>query len=168
MTLAIIRARCEEVGDCWIWQRATCATGYPIMTIARRCHLVRRIAVEASGRALKPRQPVGSRCGDKLCVNPDHLFPSTTAAIARKAARAGAFSAPTRGAKIAQARRGTMKLTQEQVREIRASTESGPALALRYGVNRSLVQRIRSGNAWRDYASPFAGLLAANEGRKRA
>ena len=47
----------------------------------------------------------------------------------------------------------------EQVREIRLSEDSGPVLAERYGVNRSLIGGIRRGTAWRDYSNPFAGLM---------
>ena len=39
------------------------------------------------------------------------------------------------------------------------STESGPALADRYGVNRSLINRIKRGDAWKDYTNPFGGLM---------
>lgn len=169
VSLQHVRERCEEVGDCWIWQRCTNHMGYPVMRIGGTMRLVRRVAVEASGRALLPRQPVAVRCGERGCVNPEHLFPSSESAIAKKAAKRGAWSSPMRGAKIAQARRTTMaKLTLEQAREIRASSDSGPVLAARYGVNRSLVSRIRRGDAWREYmGNPFAGLFAANDARRR-
>ena len=54
---------------------------------------------------------------------------------------------------------------------IRASTETERVLAAEYGVNRSVIGGIRRGDRWKDYASPFAGLLqrqAANENRRRA
>lgn len=170
VSLKDVRERCEEVGECWIWQRATDGLGYPIMKVDGAMRLVRRVVVQASGRVLQPRQPVGVRCDDRLCVHPEHVYPSSVRAIAKKAAKQGAFSKPTRGAKIAKAKRASSKakLTLEQAREIRASSDSGPVLALRYGVNKSLINRIRSGDAWRDYTgNPFAGLVAANDGRRR-
>lgn len=163
ITLQIIHDRCDEVGDCWLWKDATGAQGYPI--IRRRpggCQLVRRVVVALDGRPAMARQPVASTCGEKLCCNPAHLAPSTIAAVAKKAAANGSFSRPERAARIAASKRksDSAKLTMEQAREIRASTESGPVLAERYGVNRSLIGGIRRGQAWRDYSNPFAGLGA--------
>ena len=43
---------------------------------------------------------------------------------------------------------GKSKLTDDDVRAIRGSTESNAALARRLGVDRSTVRRARSGEAW--------------------
>lgn len=165
--------RSDEIGDCWIWKGAVGDTGYPIMKIRGcGCQLVRRLAAKMAGHKLKPRQPVVTTCDEKLCVNPAHCKPSTTAAVAQRAADRGAFSQRARGSKIAAARRnGGSKITMEDAIAIRNSDESGPVLAARYGIHRSQVNNIKRGEAWKDYHSPFAGLftgLAANEGRKRA
>ncbi len=165
--------RSDEVGDCWIWSQAASSGGYPIMKMRGcGCVLARRLAAQLAGHELAPRQPVETTCGEKLCVNPDHCKPSTIKAIGKKAGKAGAWSTPQRSAKIAAAKRAKGKLTVEQAAEIRASSESGPVLAARYGVDKSMVNNIKRGTAWKDYSSPFAGLftgLAANDsGRKRA
>ena len=68
-----------------------------------------------------------------------------------------------RTAKIAKTRRHSnvnKKLDIDKAREIRMSTESGPVLAARYGVNRSLISRIKRGTDWKDYANPYAALGA--------
>lgn len=41
------------------------------------------------------------------------------------------------------------KLTEQQAREIKASTERTKVLMERYGVAKTSIQRIRSGKAWR-------------------
>lgn len=163
MTLDDIKARCEEVGDCWIWQGATSQTGYPIVKVnGEGCRLVRRVVLGLKGVCLKKRQPTVTTCNDKLCVCPNHVKSSNPSSVGRMAAKRGAFSSPARGAKIAKVRRAAAdaKLTEEQAREIRMSPESGPALAARYGVNRSRIQAIKRGAAWKEYTdNPFAGLL---------
>jgi len=162
ITLKMIHDRCDEVGDCWIWKDAVGKHGYPIMR--RRpsgCLLVRRVAVALGGRPAQPRQPVACTCDEKRCCNPAHLKPSTPAAVAKAAAAKGAFSSMARSAKIAQSKRASAKLTLEIAREIRASEDSGPALAERYGVTRSMIGIIRRGAAWRDYSNPFTGLIGA-------
>jgi hypothetical protein len=39
------------------------------------------------------------------------------------------------------------------------STENSRALAARFGVSKSTICNIRSGRAWKDISSPWAGLL---------
>lgn len=157
----------EQRGSCWIWTGAVSDNGYPIIHYRRPgagsaqvgCQLVRRVVVRLNGGKLAPRQPVGCTCDEKLCVHPSHLFPSTTSKISQKAAKRGAFSSPTRGARIAASRRGKMKLNIDKAREIRVSSESGPVLAARYGVNKSMVNNIKAGRSWKEYGL-FAGLGA--------
>ena len=44
ITIDQIRARCAEVGDCWIWQNAVSNTGYPIIKVKGcNCQFVRRV-----------------------------------------------------------------------------------------------------------------------------
>jgi len=162
ITVKDLKDRSDEIGDCWIWNQGTSANGYPQMKpVGCGCKLVRRLAVELAGKALAPRQPVDTTCGEKLCVNPDHMRPTTPKAVGRRAAARGAFSTPSRGARISAARKaGRVKLTDEQVAQIRASDEPETTLGPRFGVNRSYIGRIRRGQDRKDYSNPFAGLGA--------
>ncbi|GKS91206.1 hypothetical protein [Acidovorax sp. SUPP2539] len=163
ITLDQIYSRCEEVGDCWIWQGATSDTGYPIMKRhGGPCLLVRRVVMQLTNRPPAARQPVTAACEDKRCCSPKHLRLSTPSKVGKRAAANGAFSSPARGAKIAAARRAAsgVKLTLDQAQEIRLSTESGPVLAERYKIHRSQVNSIKRGEAWKDYSNPFARLGA--------
>ncbi len=68
LTLAHIKARTEEVGDCWIWQQGA-TNGYPQMKVQGRCcKLVRRMVVEIEGRPAEPRQP-GSLPAVRRCAS---------------------------------------------------------------------------------------------------
>ena len=159
ITIQEIKARTDEVGDCWIWQKCT-SSGYPQIKVAGcACKLVRRIVVALDGRPAEPRQPVITTCGEQKCVNPAHLRSSTISAVGKRAAAAGGWKGKARGSKIAAKKRATGKLTMEIAREIRMSVESGPVLSARYGVDKSLVNRIKRGHAWKDYTNPFGGLM---------
>lgn len=155
-----IRSRTAEEGSCWIWRLGVDAGGYPQMSVkGYACKSVRRLALIAVGRPPAPRMPVTAKCNCKTCVNPDHLVQSTTKVIAVAAAKRGAFSRPDRAAKIAAAKRPLGKLTMDKAREIRLRTEPAHVLGPIYGVDKSLITRIRAGKCWREYSSPFAGLL---------
>lgn len=161
----------DEYGDCLIWRGAKNTTGgYPVMKTDSKNELVRRLVFTLNGGTLKPRQPVAMLCGEKCCVNPAHMKSSSTREIAQMAAKRGAFVNPTRGAKIAQKRRAsdTAKLTMEVAREIRMSNETGPVLAARYGVNKTVINGIKAGKRWKDYRNPFAQLMAQNDHARRA
>ena len=160
LQLMALIERTEEYGDCILWTGATSNRGHPIYKpYGCPCTLVRRAVFSLTIGPLVPRQPIDTTCEERRCINPAHLARSTTQKIAQKAGARGAWSGLARKAKIAATKRGQMKLTLEQARSIRASTETGPVLAARYGVNKSLVNNIKRGVAWREYSSPFAGLL---------
>ena len=161
LALTLVCDRTEEYGDCNLWTGATTERGYPIHKLAgHSCQLVRRTVFRLCGGVLVPRQPIDVCCGEVRCLNFAHMFQSSTQAVAKKAAKRGAWSSPVRAARIANARRGTMKLDMQKAAEIRNSEDSGPVLAARYGVNRSLVNNIKRGAAWKDYSNPYLQLMA--------
>ena len=163
VTLAWVKARCVEEGDCWVWQGGTSTQGYPkIKRQSLKSKSLRRVVVQLSGRPLLDHQPVATSCREKLCLNPAHLFASSAHRIGKTAAHRGSFSGEKMRTIRAVAARNSQnaKLTMEIARLIRASTDSGPVLAKRYGVHRSLILRVRQGKVWRDTANPFFGLGA--------
>ena len=101
-------------------------------------------------------------CGNEGCIAIAHLEK-----VQRNEHHKGRKRDPSKRQNIAEgARRGFAKLTMEIAREIRASTESGPKLALKYGVTKHCISDIRSGNTWKEYQQGlFTGLIDA---RKRA
>jgi len=158
-----LRARCDEDGDCWIW-RADRATEhgrrYPQLRIDRRTLNARRHIYEAFKGPLTPKLRAVPNCGNPYCVNPDHCKPMTEQQKAKKYAKAGSYSGAKKAAKIAAYKRLTSKLSMEIAQEIIARPEPAYVLAKVYGVDKSMVSRIRRGEAWRDYSSPFVGLGA--------
>jgi hypothetical protein len=161
-TLEIMRIldSTEPQGKCLIWTGAVGESGHPIYkATGGPCTLVRRAMFRLAGGTLIARQPLDMTCDEKLCVHPKHIKQSTVTKIAKKAAARGAWTGRARSMKISMAKRGKMKLTEQTASEIRNSTETGPVLAARYGVDRSLVASIKRGAVWKDYSSPFAGLM---------
>lgn len=128
------------------------------------CMPVRRAVKFVEGVRLYGRQhQARTSCGNKLCVNPDHIILFT-----HKGSRGSKLNkhirTPDQMARIAlAARKYKAKLTWDQVNEIRASSESGPVLAERYRVCKATINYIRAYRNWKtgqaENANPFAALM---------
>lgn len=154
--------RTEELADCLLWTGSTTSGGHPTYKpFGCKCTLVRRDVFRLGGGVLNPNVPLITTCGEKLCINVAHIKPSTPKKIGQAAAARGAWKNKDRSAKIAAAKRSqaSAKLTIEIARDIRLSTESGPVLSKRHGVHLSVINGIKAGNRWKDYSSPWAGLM---------
>jgi len=160
VTLDDIKARCDEVGDCWEWKGAYSPHGTPVMYARAERTTVRRVVWRIlKGEPLDPKLMAGVKCNNPRCVHPDHVKPKTKAQVLGGMAKNG--NQALRAAKIAASqRKRSAKLDETKVAHIRASNATNVALAAELGVHHSLISAIRKGRAWRQFASPFAGVGA--------
>ena len=161
--MAQIKARCIEEGECWIWQGAMSQRLYPMVSYNGKTTPVRRVVCMLDGRPPKKGQPIECACENRQCVRPSHMKATTMVKLGKKTAKAGYLSTKAKCAKVSAAHRssGRAKLSVEKAQEIRESTETGAKLAIKYGVDESIVNRVRRGLLWKNYAAtPFAGLGA--------
>jgi len=124
---------------CWIWMGGTTPRGYGIayhrgQEWAHR--LSYRVFVGEPGGQL-----VLHSCDIPCCVNPAHLHLGDDALNTREAFE--------RGRHPLGSRRPGAKLTDEKVREIKASTLSDQKLAKIYGVGHKTIENIRAGRKWK-------------------
>lgn len=79
---AIARGLCYNRGmrieirgplGCHIWLGATTKRGYPVMKLAGKTQLARRVVYERERRPLQPRERVRMECGERLCVLHTHM-----------------------------------------------------------------------------------------------
>lgn len=114
--------------------------GYGLFSINNQNRPAHRIAYTLFRGEIPQDIQVCHTCDNRACVNPDHLFLGTLQEnIADKVAK----RRQAKGTTIAQ-----HKLTEDAVREIRATLRQTSALAEKYGVHRTLIQQIRSGKGW--------------------
>jgi len=160
-TLPTLLARTEEVGDCLEWQGGYTTNGHPQTKHDGKPWMVRRLVLALSGVSIKPGYIVATTCGNLRCINRDHLVQRSERQHMLRMGALGKQSDHLRSAKIANTKRASAqaKLTEAQVREIRASTGTLRELAERYGVNKSRICGIRLGRMWKDFSNPFAGLI---------
>lgn len=153
-----------EDGDCWIWRLACSSHGTPKVTIVddakQKQWAVRRYIATLLGMDIEGKL-VTNKCGDPRCVCPDHILVVTKKQMANLIVkRTGYPFKIERNARIsASQRRNVGKLTPAIVAEIRQSDATLRELSEKYGVAKSTVGDIKNFEAWKDYSSPFAGLM---------
>jgi len=166
LDLARIKAKCEEDGDCLIWNGRVHTNGAPSATEwvdgeDRYVGVRRRAYEEYHGVTLAPTDLI-STCGHPACLAKKHLERITASERNRRRHANADVAARLRlsksAAKVQQQLKG--KLTPEQVAAIRNSEEGPYRIAKKLGVNGRVASRIKRGLSYREYAAnPFSGLL---------
>ena len=151
-TLDRILLNCQEDGDCLIWTGSNNSIGIPKI----RNTSGRRVMWELKHGEIPPGMLVSTTCGHPACL--EHLALSTKSEIVARSHERPHTKARVTASNRRAARRERAKITMEIAREIRASNETGLAIAARLGVSNDLVSCVRRGKSWVE-PSPFAGLM---------
>jgi homing endonuclease-like protein len=143
----------DGVSGCWVWDGYCQNGGYGQFRFNGRSYLAHRAsyAVHSDLFCLSSSSEedrlfrvftylkdmrIGQRCGNKKCVNPDHLFAEP---VVRKSSILSSGDFSFRG------NNRVKKLTDGQAAEIRGSTGRLRSIAREYGVSESHVSMIRNG-----------------------
>lgn len=149
-----LRARTEHEGECWLWQPAVAGNGLPSASIQGSNSVnVRRWVFGCCCSSLVSGQEVVPTCGNRLCLNPEHLKQVTRTQRFAQAKGRGAFTRkPQHIAAITAARRASAKYTPEQIEHVRrlASEDLSVAeIARRAGVGYDTAWTVCRGRAWK-------------------
>lgn len=151
----LIRTNITE--DCWLWQGAVhYRTGYGSIKVHGHPMNTHRAMWIAMYGPLDDGMMVGQHCDVHRCVRPSHLFAGTRADAMRNARLKGRLNWPMQDRRRGQfvgSVNGQSKLTEDNVREIRAKYETGgwtmDELAKRFGVTRSNVYQVVHRKTWK-------------------
>jgi hypothetical protein len=136
---------------CWEWQGGRFNTGYGAISDKGRTRYAHRVSYAEFNGEISDGMLVCHRCDNPICVNPKHLFLGTPADnMADKAAK---------GRSMRGARSSTVKLTEPEVRCIKAflrrnppvrGSHGGPCtfLARWFGVSQTAISLIHAGRNW--------------------
>lgn len=131
----------EKNDGCWEWRGITWATGYGRFHFANKDWKAHRLAWSLYVGSLKKEDCLLHRCDNRLCVNPDHLFIGTRADNNLDKTKKNRQS---KGEMV-----NTAKLTNEKVKEIRASSESTAELSEKYGVSYDHINKVKRKEVWK-------------------
>lgn len=123
---------------CWIWQRGVNpVSGYGMLgrRWAHRAMYEREVGHIPKGMELD------HLCRVEACVNPDHLEAVTKSENAK------------RGLTGRHPKLDARRLSEAEVREIRASGKSNRVLAQQYGVSRETIRCVKNGTHYAEVAS---------------
>jgi hypothetical protein len=138
------KVKMGQHAECWEWQGKQTAKRYGAFSVklyGERFYRAHRVAWALhNGRLIPTGAVIMHSCDNRLCCNPAHLSPGTqTQNVADQVAR---------GRRAKGEGHGRAKLTENDVRAIRSSTESISALARRYGVHWTTAAKARDGRFW--------------------
>lgn len=152
---AYVRARVRDDGTCWIWTKALDRTGRGQASVPKRYHDRsgwRRVPMQAhklSFLAFRGDVPEGfyvcHTCDRPACVNPEHLWIGTPTENMQDMLEKG------RGVFVRGERHGRAKLTERDVREIRARHARGEtrrALCAAFGVAQTTMRALLLRETW--------------------
>jgi hypothetical protein len=131
---------------CWIWTGCD-VRGYGHITFKKKIYQAHRLSYLQHNGPIADGAVVMHSCDNPRCVNPEHLEAGTQRKNILDCHRRGraAFNLPKRQS---GEENPASKLTDQQVREIRASTDRQVDVAKRYGVSQTLISKIKRREAW--------------------
>lgn len=131
----------RDVSRCWLWQGSINKSGYGLTKVGRKTAVAHRVAHWLAHGPIKSNQVICHRCDQPICCNPSHLFAGTQKDNIADCIAKGRF--------VYGERNGQAKLTDIQVRAIRASLIGQVATAKAFGVSQALVSGIQRREKWR-------------------
>lgn len=144
-------AKVDASGDCWIWTASIMNRGYGQFTVSKtNFHLAHVVSYAITHGPVPPGFYVCHRCDNPPCVRPDHLFLGSPVDNSLDM-----FAKGRQGTRHPGAERANARLTDEDVRAIRAAPPyygRTAALARRYGVSQTTIRKILCGQKWRHVA----------------
>ena len=130
--------------SCWLWVGGVSGSGYGMVPMGKHKRpYAHRISYEVHNGPIPAGMSVLHKCDNKRCVNPYHLFVGTQ--------KDNMVDMVSKKRHMHGERTNTAKITEADVREIRALKEKGvtlSAIATQFGICFQQVSRIVRRERW--------------------
>lgn len=136
----------EPNSGCWLWTGAISGIRPSFGVKSGRTDVAYRVSYKLHCGDIPDGLYVCHKCDVPMCVNPDHLFLGTQSDNLQDMAQKGRGHGPCNNRLLALY---SSKLTEADIREIRASTEPSRKIALVYNVTPANIVAIRARKTWR-------------------
>ena len=131
----------DKTETCWLWTGCKNSHGYGQIKVSGQMQHAHRVSWILSGNTIPEGHVIRHKCRSKNCVNPEHLETGTHAENMADMIRDGTSLRGVKNPKV--------KLTEEQVRQIRARAgETQRLLAEEYGVKPHTISQIINRTTW--------------------
>lgn len=132
----------NKTPKCWEWTKALDKHGYGLFWYRGGCELAHRVSFTTEYGKIPDGFGVHHDCDNRKCIRPSHLMVSTQQDNMLDALERGRLDV------FIGSNHKLSKLKEAQVLEIRASKLSEVKLAEKYGVDRSMIGKIRRNESW--------------------
>jgi len=150
-----ILAKCEPYGECLLWTGGLVYEGgQPRLWVGKKPLSARRVVFELARGEIVAGRRIGMKCGERLCLNAEHMSQMTTTELLKAHHRRMGGLPPSHKAACTAAarRRSNNKMDMDIARAIRSSEERASVLAARYGLGKSTVCKVRRNERWAEHA----------------
>lgn len=140
---AKVRRRADD--ECWEWIGDVTNEGYGKFKVKKQSQSSHRLAWLICRGPITSGTCVLHACDNRLCVNPSHLFLGTNRQNTQDMVSKGRSRLTKKGS-------SPVKLTEEQVRELRSDRGRGMAMrqiAAKYGISGKHARRIVNFHQWK-------------------
>ncbi len=139
--------------ECWTWRGALKGNGYGNLRINGRNMTAHRAAYIFFVGPIQNNLDVCHKCDNRLCVNPDHLFPGTRLDNMLDAKKKERLSSGARHSRaVLNSGLPSAKLSPDDVRVIRARLHQNhkpSEIAKDFGMSSDAIRLIRRGVTWK-------------------
>ena len=132
----------EPNSGCWIWVAGINACGYGTIGVNYKSQLAHRVSYQVFRGSFPKNKKILHRCDMPCCVNPDHLFVGTQADNVRD------MESKKRAYHPRGENNGLAKITEADVRMIRADPRGERSIARSMGLTRAIVRGVKIGRTW--------------------
>lgn len=135
---------------CWNWIGSFGGSRYGVFRVGKTLMKAHRFSWLIAHGTLHEAMRVLHKCDNPRCVNPDHLFIGTQRDNVLDMESKGRARHPHGEA------HGLSKLSQSDAAFIRGNSASLAQLAMRFGVSKQTISRVKRGITWRTAHEPNA------------